>query len=69
MPEVTGSIKGEVRSFIQESTHFIRRCTKPDKHEYVKVAQAVALGFFLMGGIGYFIQLIHIPIRKIIVGL
>ena len=69
MSEVGSTIKGEVKSFVTESTHFLRRCTKPDKREYVKVAQAVAVGFCLMGGIGYLIQLIHIPIRKIIVGL
>lgn len=63
------TIVDEVKGFITDSTQFINRCTKPDRREYIKVAQAVFMGFCLMGGIGYFIQLIHIPIRKLIVGL
>lgn len=35
--------------------------------EFLKIAQAVALGFLVMGAIGYFVKLIHIPINNIIV--
>lgn len=36
--------------------------------EFLKVAQAVAVGFFIMGFIGYVVKLIHIPINNIIMG-
>ena len=36
--------------------------------EYVKICQTVATGFLIMGFLGYFIKLVHIPINKIIVG-
>jgi protein transport protein SEC61 subunit gamma-like protein len=67
------------RKFTKESTQLLQRCTKPDKRgtrlesggyravEFIKIAQAVGMGFVLMGFIGYFIKLIHIPINNIIV--
>lgn len=53
--------------FMRDCIHILNRCTKPDKREYIKVAQAIAIGFCFMGFIGYFIQIIHIPIRKLLV--
>ena len=51
--------------------HFFRlvkRCTKPDRKEFQKIAIATAIGFGIMGFIGFFVKLIHIPINNIIVG-
>jgi preprotein translocase subunit Sss1 len=36
--------------------------------EYQKIAFATAIGFAIMGFIGFFVKLIHIPINNIIVG-
>ena len=36
--------------------------------EFAKVARATGLGFLLMGFIGFFVKLIHIPINNIIMG-
>ncbi|KAG9007300.1 Sec61p translocation complex subunit [Tulasnella sp. JGI-2019a] len=36
--------------------------------EYVQICKAVAIGFGVMGFIGYFVKLIHIPINGILVG-
>lgn len=36
--------------------------------EYQKIAVATAVGFAIMGFIGFFVKLIHIPINNIIVG-
>ena len=44
------------------------RCTKPDRKEFSKIALATAVGFAIMGFIGFFVKLIHIPINNIIVG-
>ncbi|KAJ1907631.1 Protein transport protein Sec61 subunit gamma [Tieghemiomyces parasiticus] len=58
----------EPKQFVNESVQLIKRCTKPDKKEYLKICQAVSIGFLVMGFIGYFVKLIHIPINNIIVG-
>jgi len=58
-------------------------CTKPDAKEFREIAMATTgssslkgvvcdewllVGFLVMGFIGYFVKLIHIPINQIIVG-
>ncbi|CAF3361775.1 unnamed protein product [Rotaria socialis] len=60
-----------IQSFIQffkDSFRLIKKCTKPDRKEYQKIAMATAIGFAIMGFIGFFVKLIHIPINNIIVG-
>ncbi|KAI9140700.1 hypothetical protein BKA69DRAFT_1078290 [Paraphysoderma sedebokerense] len=56
------------RQFYKDSLNLLVRCTKPDRNEFVKISQAVSMGFLLMGFIGFFVKLIHIPINNIIVG-
>jgi protein transport protein SEC61 subunit gamma-like protein len=41
---------------------------KSDILEFTKIAFASAVGFLVMGFIGFFVKLIHIPINNIIVG-
>ncbi|EHK97252.1 putative protein transport protein Sec61 subunit gamma [Glarea lozoyensis 74030] len=45
------------RDFIKDGTQFINRCTKPDRREFIKISQAVGVGFIAMGVIGYVIKL------------
>ncbi|CAA91203.1 putative protein transport protein Sec61 subunit gamma [Schizosaccharomyces pombe] len=56
------------KNFYKEGSHFIKRCVKPDRKEFLSISKAVATGFVLMGLIGYIIKLIHIPINKVLVG-
>jgi protein transport protein SEC61 subunit gamma-like protein len=56
------------KTFMKDSLRLIKRCTKPDRKEFQKIAMATAIGFAIMGFIGYFVKLIHIPINNIIVG-
>ena len=42
--------------------------TQHCRKEFQKIAIATAIGFALMGFIGFFVKLIHIPINNIIVG-
>ncbi|KRZ52778.1 Protein transport protein Sec61 subunit gamma [Trichinella nativa] len=56
------------RQFMKDSIRLVKRCTKPDRKEYQKIAMATAVGFAIMGFIGFFVKLIHIPINNIIVG-
>lgn len=55
------------RVFAKDSIRLVKRCTKPDKREFQKIAIATAIGFAIMGFIGFFVKLIHIPINNIIV--
>ncbi|CAN7979807.1 unnamed protein product [Ixodes pacificus] len=50
----------------KDSIRLIKRCTKPDRKEFQKIAMATAIGFAIMGFIGFFVKLIHIPINNII---
>jgi len=56
------------KQFFKDSLRLVKRCTKPDRKEYQKIAMATAIGFAIMGFIGFFVKLIHIPINNIIVG-
>ncbi len=62
-----------VKKFANESYRFLEVCEKPDmagnkwcKIEFKKIAQSCALGFAIMGGIGYVVKLLFIPINNII---
>ncbi|KAK9760534.1 Protein transport protein Sec61 subunit gamma [Basidiobolus ranarum] len=62
------SLLEEPKQFAKECIQLLKKCTKPDEKEFLKITQAVAIGFLLMGFIGYFVKLVHIPINNIIVG-
>ncbi|KAH9498225.1 Protein transport protein Sec61 subunit gamma [Bulinus truncatus] len=56
------------KTFAKDSIRLVKKCTKPDRKEFQKIAMATAIGFAIMGFIGFFVKLIHIPINNIIVG-
>ncbi|CAF0884474.1 unnamed protein product [Brachionus calyciflorus] len=56
------------KQFFKDSYRLVKKCTKPDRKEFQKIAFATAIGFAIMGFIGFFVKLIHIPINNIIVG-
>ena len=57
-----------VTQFYKDSKSLIKKCTKPNAKEYKKIALATTVGFLVMGFVGFFVKLIHIPINNIIVG-
>ncbi|KAI0830494.1 secE/sec61-gamma protein [Trametes gibbosa] len=56
------------KEFVHDGQQFLTRCTKPSHKEFIQISKAVAIGFAVMGFIGYFVKLIHIPINNILVG-
>ncbi|KAF7436529.1 Sec61p translocation complex subunit [Pleurotus ostreatus] len=58
------------QQFVREGNQFLTRCTKPSQKEFTQICKAVAIGFSIMGFIGYFVKLIHIPmyVNNILVG-
>ncbi|KAJ2902768.1 hypothetical protein MKZ38_000122 [Zalerion maritima] len=45
------------KEFIKDGTQFMNRCTKPDRKEFLKICQAVGVGFLIMGAVGYLVKL------------
>ncbi len=66
MDQVVGFVD-PAKQFFKDSYRLVKRCTKPDRKEFQKIAFATAIGFAIMGFIGFFVKLIHIPINNIIV--
>ncbi|KAM7045854.1 protein transport protein Sec61 subunit gamma-like [Molossus nigricans] len=56
------------RQFVKDSIRLVKKCTKPDKKKFQKISMATGIEFAIMGFIGFFMKLIHIPITNIIVG-
>ncbi|CAN6207080.1 unnamed protein product, partial [Urochloa humidicola] len=62
------SVVDPLRDFAKDSVRLVKRCHKPDRKEFTKVAARTAIGFVVMGFVGFFVKLIFIPINNIIVG-
>merc|ERR1711872_249950 len=45
-----------LKQFSKDSVRLVKRCTKPDRKEFQKIAIATAIGFALMGFIGFFCE-------------
>ncbi|KAM0804953.1 hypothetical protein BDR22DRAFT_798989 [Usnea florida] len=59
------------RDFLHDGTQFMNRCARgcvADKREFLKISQAVGVGFVVMGALGYVVKLIHIPVNQVLVG-
>ncbi|KAK1574919.1 hypothetical protein Q3G72_000997 [Acer saccharum] len=57
-----------LRDFAKDSVRLVKRCHKPDRKEFKKVVFLTAIGFVVMGFVGFFVKLIFILINNIIVG-
>ena len=57
-----------LQQFAKDSIHLVKKCTKPDRKEFMQIAKATGVGFLIMGFIGFFVKLVHIPINNILVG-
>ncbi|PKA49181.1 Protein transport protein Sec61 subunit gamma-2 [Apostasia shenzhenica] len=62
------SVTHPLRGFAIGSVRLVKRCHKPDRKEFTKVAVRAAIGFVVMGFVGFFVKVIFIPINNIIVG-
>ncbi len=68
----------ELQEFGKDSINFFNKCSKPSRAgkslpldtcaEYLKILSACAMGFLVIGFIGYIIKLVFIPINNIILG-
>lgn len=60
-PRESGS--HDVSNFVFYSFHF------NDASEFLKISTATAVGFAVMGLIGFFVRLVHIPVNSILLGM
>ena len=58
--------KNSIVDFVQESIAFLQKCSKPDRKEFIKISSSCALGFLIMGIIGFLLKLLFIPINNIL---
>lgn len=54
------------QEYAREGTQFLKRCQKPSRKEFLGIAKATAVGFLIMGFVGFFVKLIHIPINNVL---
>lgn len=52
--------------FAKQSHMLLRACSKPDRREFARVVLATGAGFCIIGFLGFFVKLVHIPIYQII---
>ncbi|CCC10702.1 putative protein translocase subunit [Sordaria macrospora k-hell] len=45
------------REFLKDGIQFINKSQKPDRREFMKISQAVGVGFLIMGAVGYLVKL------------
>lgn len=55
-----------LKAFGADSIRLLRRCTKPDRAQFVKVATRTGLGVVAAGFVGFFVKLVFIPVNQII---
>jgi protein transport protein SEC61 subunit gamma-like protein len=68
MSDVQTLIIDPLKQFYKDSKKLVEKCTKPDAKEFAKIAKATGVGFLIMGFIGFFVKIIHIPITNILLG-
>jgi len=66
MSDVNAVVIQPLKDFVRDSVHLVKKCTKPDRKEFVKIAWATGVGFLIMGFVGFFVKLVHIPINQIL---
>lgn len=66
MSNVVNLKVNELLEFFDDCIKFFNKCEKPSKKEYMKITKSCAIGFLIMGIIGYFIKLLFLPINTIL---
>jgi len=60
---ITPQVLGTGFSHFPPHRRLVKRCNKPDRREFLKVARLTALGFLATGVIGFVVKVIFIPVR------
>jgi protein transport protein SEC61 subunit gamma-like protein len=49
MSDVNAVIVQPLKQFVKDSVHLVKKCTKPDRKEFTRIAWATGVGFLIMG--------------------
>ena len=49
MSDVNAVIVQPFKQFVKDSIHLVKKCTKPDRKEFARIASATMIGFLIMG--------------------
>ena len=60
------SVKAFIQEFITESIEFIKKCDKPGPKKFRETATSCAIGFAIMGIIGFVLKLLFLPISNML---
>ncbi|KAL3748022.1 hypothetical protein ACJRO7_009275 [Eucalyptus globulus] len=70
--DAVDSVVDLLRDFAKDNIHLVKRChkldRKGDRFSSPRSPFCTAIGFVVMGFVGFFVKLIFIPINNIIVG-
>ena len=56
------------KRFYKDTKNFVIRCYKPDQKQFKDMVRACTVGFAIMGGVGFLVRLVCIPLNKFLVG-
>ena len=57
---------GSIKKFGSDSINLLKKCQKPNRKEYFDIMKNCAIGFAVIGAVGFLIKLLFIPINNII---
>lgn len=57
----------QVVEFFDDWAKFLNKCEKPNRKQYLRLAQSCALGILIMGVVGYLVKLLFVPINTILI--
>lgn len=68
MDFVNEAVIDPLSAFVNNSRMLVTRCQKPNYNQFVSSATATAVGFLVMGFLGFFVKVVFIPINNVILG-
>ena len=68
MDYIDDSVVKPLTQFVRNSRMLVTKCDKPNYAQFMNSSYATAIGFLVMGGLGFFVKLIFIPINNVILG-
>ena len=58
--------KTGMQDFVKESIEFIEKCEKPNGKRFKETATSCAIGFAIMGVIGFLLKLLFLPVSNML---
>lgn len=66
---VYAELEGRLRKSVKEAAALAKSCTKPNSKEYARMVRAIGWACILLGLFGAVIELMFIPIVRVITGV